>query len=70
MGWKSTIDITRQTAIDLILAMADRSIYENMTNEELADIVDGLGYGDNIDLPYYGHNFLVIDKEENNEDNE
>jgi len=61
MGWKSTIDITRKTAIDLILSRLDRSIYEEMTDEELGDMVENLGYGDDTDLPYYGYNFNVTD---------
>ena len=63
MGWKSTTTITRNVAIDLILARMDRSIYENMSNEDLSDMVGNL-YGDDPNLPLYGYNFTVSDDTE------
>lgn len=59
MGWKSTIDISREEAIALI---AKRTGYKELNNEQLADLLDELGYGDDIELPYYGYNFNVIEK--------
>lgn len=67
MGWKSTIDITRDEAINLILAAQDRKRYEDMTNDELEHLLYGFDYGDSIELPYYGYNFSVVDKLEGDE---
>jgi hypothetical protein len=61
MGWKSTVTITRKEAIQLIVNRLDESIYEKMSNEDLADMVESLGYGDEVGLAYYGANFLVED---------
>lgn len=57
MGWKSTIDITKQEALSLIMI---RLLVAS--NEELADAVESLGYGDNSNLKYHGHNFMVVDE--------
>jgi hypothetical protein len=59
MGWKSTIDITRNEAIELIFARL--STVHRMSDSELADFMESLGYGEDKDLPYYGHNFNVIE---------
>lgn len=37
-----------------------------MTNQELEEIVEGMGFGENPDLPYYGHNFLVFNNDDEN----
>lgn len=57
MGWKSTIEITRDEAIRLIR----KKLYsmEHLTDKELEDAVEGLGYGEDRELEYYGHNFIV-----------
>jgi len=58
MGWKSTIDINRSDAQRLILM---RTIaLSHYTNEELSQMLESLGYGDETDLAYYGYNFNVI----------
>ncbi len=57
MSWKSTIYITREEALDL---MSKRTL--NPTNEELSDILEGCGYGDEINLPHYGKNFIILDE--------
>jgi hypothetical protein len=60
MGWKSTIDLSRREAISRIM---DRiNDIENMSNNELSVLMESLGYGDNTELPLYGHNFNIIDK--------
>jgi hypothetical protein len=59
MGWKSTIDISREEAKRLILQKL--IMLDGLTNEELGDMVEELGYGDDANLPYYGYNFFVID---------
>ena len=62
MGWKSTVDITRKEAIRLIFAkMAD---VHTMSDKELGELVELLGYGDDTKLPYHGHNFNVTDVED------
>ena len=58
MGWKSTIDISRSEAKRLI--MIRLMILDHMTNEELANLVEELGYGSDDELEYYGYNFIVI----------
>ena len=58
MGWKSTIDLDRQKAIMLINARL-----LNATNQELGNAMEALGYGENTDLPYYGHNFYITDED-------
>ena len=59
MGWKSTVEITRTEAKRLIIQKLV-NIYQ-MSNIELADMVEKLGYGEESDLEYYGHNFIVTD---------
>lgn len=54
MGWKSTRTISRSKAISKIL-----SILNECSDEELADALESLGFGDNTDLPYYGNNFII-----------
>jgi hypothetical protein len=61
MGWKSTKFITREKAIQLILT---RIYDERTTDTELEDAVEGMGYGDNSNLPYYGHNFRIVAEED------
>lgn len=61
MGWKSTIDLTRKEAIDAIVKALDRTPYDEMSNEELENMMSKLDIGDDPNLPYYGHNFNIID---------
>lgn len=61
MGWKSTIDIERKEAERLI---KERLVnLDNLSNQEIEDMLESLGYGDKGDLPYFGHNFIVINNE-------
>jgi len=55
MGWKSTIDIERERAEGLAFGRISRC-----TDEQLATVLEVLGFGEDEDLPYYGHNFLVV----------
>ena len=64
MGWKSTVYITREEAIMLIISRVHLA-----TDEELTDLLENIGYGDNFDLKYFGHNFLIRDKEEDDTSN-
>lgn len=63
MGWKSTKEITKEKAIELIA----RRMY-SATDNQLAYAVEVLGYGDETDLPYYGCNFMIVDKESQEEE--
>lgn len=56
MGWKSTKDISREKAIQLLY---DR--IEDASNDELGLALEAIGYGENTDLPHYGCNFSVED---------
>ena len=64
MGWKSTIEITRKEAIQAIISSLDKTAYDEMSNEELEDIMYQMGIGDDIDKPYYGHNFTIRNSED------
>jgi len=60
MGWKSTIDISREEAIYAILKSMPNDL-EDLTNTELEDLMYKLGIGEDTDKPYYGYNFNVVD---------
>lgn len=59
MGWKSTITIKREEAQSLII---QRIL--TCSDEELSDALEALGFGENTNLPYYGHNFRIGDNEQ------
>lgn len=59
MGWKTTIEITRSEAIQAIMESLDKTPYDEMSDDELKDIMYQLGIGDDIDKPYYGYNFSI-----------
>lgn len=65
MGWKSTRTITRQRALELIM-----NRFLSATDKEVTDALESLGFGENIDLPYYGHNFIIGGDDEAKEDDE
>jgi len=56
MGWKSTIAVSRQHALHLIYERAVRA-----SNQELEELLESVGYGDDTSLSLYGHNFTVLD---------
>ena len=64
MGWKSTIEITRKEAIQAIISSLDKTPYDEMTNEQLKDMMYQLDIGDDARKPYFGYNFII----HNNED--
>ena len=53
MGWKSTIDITRQEAIQAIMSCVDTTPYDNMSNEQLIDVMNSLNMGDDTTRPFF-----------------
>ncbi|GEM_PF-3223564 len=63
MGWKSTIEITRKEAIQAIISSLDKTPYDEMTNEQLEDMMYQLDIGDDVDKPYYGYNFTIRNSE-------
>ena len=67
MGWKSTLTITREAAIDAILKSLDTKPYDKISNEELENMMYSLNIGDDIKKPYYGYNFNVVDRESETE---
>jgi len=59
MGWKSTLDLTRDEAVSLIQKrMANLNEF---SDSELEEMIEGLGYGENTELPHYGYNFSIVD---------
>lgn len=60
MGWKSTINITREEALKLCFSVL--STLHQKSNDELGDILESLGYGDDTNLPYYGYNFWITEE--------
>lgn len=63
MGWKSTRTITRERAIELI-----ESRLLTCSDNELSNALESLGFGENMDLPYYGQNFMIGSEEEQDSD--
>jgi len=68
MSWKSTIDITRAQAIEAIMKSIDHTPYDSMSNEQLEEVMNMLEIGDDINKPYFGHNFNIFDNEKDIED--
>jgi len=60
MGWKSTIDITRTQALALVLDYALQC--GTLSDLELEELLEKLGYGDSQTLPYFGYNFNIVEK--------
>lgn len=62
MGWKSTIDITREQAISLATKELAKKIAEVhiMSDTKLEDLLEELGYGETQGMEYFGHNFNIV----------
>ena len=60
MGWKSTAEITRSEAKRLIMQKLIN--IDQLSNEELENMIEELGYGEDTNLEYYGHNFIVTNE--------
>ena len=61
MGWKSTVDITREQAISLATKELAKKIGEihTMSDNQLEDFLEELGYGEIQGMDYFGHNFRI-----------
>ena len=55
----SNKNITRTKAMQLII---DRMVFA--TDVELESSLEKLGFGNDIDFPYYGHNFKIVDEKQ------
>jgi hypothetical protein len=64
MGWKSTIDITREEAIQAIINSFDKTKFEDRSNSELERMMYQFNIGDDINKPYFGHNFNIHNSKE------
>ena len=51
MGWKSTIDLTRQEALDII----GGTVFDALSDDALADLVEEIRGG--VD---HGHNYRIV----------
>ena len=60
MGWKSTLDITRDEAVKAI--QEEMFKLNNKTNIELESMLIELGFGDDTDKKWYGYNFYITDE--------
>ena len=60
MGWKSTIEISREEAIRLIQSKLSDEILSKSTNRDIEYMMEDMGFGDNPDWEYFGHNFFVV----------
>ena len=59
MGWKSTIDLTREEAIaELVKQMVTLN---DKSNSDIEEMLCSYGFGDDTKLKWYGHNFNIID---------
>ena len=63
MGWKSTVDITREQEIQLATRELAKKIGEihTMSDTQLEDYLEELGYGETQGMEYFGHNFRIVD---------
>jgi len=56
--WKFEIKEALALVIDYALQC------NNLTDSELEDLLENLGYGDNPRLPYVGHNFNIVKQQD------
>jgi hypothetical protein len=62
MGWKSTIEISREESIKLIQSKMSDEVFKSMLNRDIEYIMEDMGFGDNPDWEYFGHNFFVVNE--------
>ena len=60
MGWKSTIEISREEAIRLIQSKLSDDRLSKLPNSDIEYMMEDMGFGDNPDWEYFGHNFFVV----------
>jgi hypothetical protein len=61
------VNITRSEAYKLIHDRLNAYRLNKMSNEELIDIIESIGIGNNINLPYYGTEFTIKENEHKKE---
>ena len=54
MGWKSTIDLTRKEAEEILLAYLED--LSSVSNDDLAEAIEAIKGGEN-----HGHNYRIIE---------
>lgn len=57
MGWKSTIDVSKEEALSLIYSHMED--LENLDNETICDVLEAVMGGEN-----HGHNYRIVDSAE------
>lgn len=62
MGWKSTIEISREEAIRLIQSKLSDERLSKLLNRDIEYMMEDMGFGDNPDWEYFGHNFFVVNE--------
>ena len=62
MGWKSTIEISREDAIRLIQSKLSDERLSELPNRDIEYMMEDMGFGDNPDWEYFGHNFFVVNE--------
>jgi hypothetical protein len=60
MGWKSTIEISREEAIRLVQSKLSDNRFDELTNRDIEYMMEDMGFGDNPDWEYFGYNFFVV----------
>ena len=60
MSLKSTIEISREEAIKLIQSKMSDEVFKSMLNRDIEYMMEDMGFGDNPDWEYFGHNFFVV----------
>ena len=65
IDWLEHVNISREEAYKLILDRLSRYKLDKMSDEELIDIIESIGIGNDINLPHYGTEFTI--KEHNYE---
>lgn len=58
MGWKSTANITKKEALELLF----KAIMSSDTPIRNIEYAVEAFYGDDPNLPYYGNNFMITDE--------
>ena len=66
MGWKSTIRISREEALELVFKFISK--VHTLSDSELEDFLERLGYGEDSNLPYFGYNFNIVHDTKNDSD--